>query len=82
MTTTMQAHAVKNFQIITHFPHIQHFKIPMDLKLSKLYTSQCLVFLKTGLVYICSVTLEFYGTARNLGVKLLFFHTLPWFPER
>jgi hypothetical protein len=49
----MQAHAVENFQIINHFPHIQHFKIPKDLKLSKLYTSQCLVFLKTGLVYIC-----------------------------
>jgi hypothetical protein len=53
MSTTMQAHAVKNFQIIKHFPHIQHFKIPKDLKLSKLYTSQCLVILKTGLVYIC-----------------------------
>jgi hypothetical protein len=36
LTTAMQAHAVENFQIIKHFPHIQHFKIPKDRKLSKL----------------------------------------------
>jgi hypothetical protein len=82
MTTTLQAHAVENFQIIKHFPHIQHFKIPKDLKLSKLYASQCSVFLKTGLVYICLITVELYGTAHNLEVKLPPFHTPPWFPER
>jgi hypothetical protein len=26
--------------IIQHFPHIQHFKIPKDLNLTKLYTQQ------------------------------------------
>jgi hypothetical protein len=54
----MQAHAVENFQIIKHFPHIQHFKIPKDLKLSKLYTSQFLVFLQIGLAWFTSVKLH------------------------
>jgi hypothetical protein len=65
MTTTLQAHAAKNFQSIKHFAHIQRFEFPMDLNFSRLHTSQCFTFLMTGLFTSACYLLNYIGVILN-----------------